>query len=123
MRNISGVLVLVLGGMFGGAFSVNAFANVDETAARGLAKQNGCFKCHNLTREDQAKKEKDGKPWGEVAEKYAGKADASDKLVVHVTSGNKMKFPDGHEEEHKIIKTKDMVQIKNLVDWILTLKP
>jgi cytochrome c len=44
-------------------------------------------------------------------------------LITHVTSGEKAKFPDGHEEEHKIVKTsppKDMAQIKNLVDWILS---
>ena len=102
--------------------STSAFA-VDETAARDLAKQNGCFKCHNITKADQAKKEKDGRPWGEVGEKYSGKAGAEDKLIHHITSGEKAKFPDGHEEEHKVIKTKDMAQIKNLVDWILTLRP
>jgi len=57
-----------------------------------------------------------------VAEKYKGKPEALDKLVIHVTSGEKAKFPDGHEEEHKIIKTspaKDTAQIKNLIQWIL----
>ena len=38
-----------------------------------------------------------------------------------ITTGEKAKFPDGHEEDHKIIKTKDMNEIKNLVNWILSL--
>ena len=48
--------------------------------------------------------------------------DAEAKLVTHLTTGEKAKFPDGHEEEHKIVKTsppKDNAQVKNLVQWIL----
>ena len=100
--------------------SADAFA-VDADAAITLAKQNGCLKCHNFTREQQEKKQKDGKPWFEVATKYKGKADAEAKLINHITSGEKAKFPDGHEEEHKIIKTTDVAQQKNLVNWILSL--
>ena len=91
---------------------------VDVDAAKQLAKQNNCFKCHAI------EKEKDGPAWKKVAEKYKGKADAEARLIKHVTSGEKAKFPDGHEEEHKIVKTsppKDVAQIKNLVDWILSL--
>ncbi len=91
---------------------------VDVDAAKQLAKQNNCFKCHAI------EKEKDGPAWKKVAEKYKGKPDAEAKLINHVTSGEKAKFPDGHEEEHKIVKTdppKDMAQIKNLVEWILSL--
>ena len=43
-------------------------------------------------------------------------------LASVVISGEKAKFPDGHEEEHKIVKTsppKDPEQVKNLVQWIL----
>ncbi|HUW51735.1 MAG TPA: class I cytochrome c [Sulfuricella sp.] len=102
------------------SFSADALA-VDADAAITLAKQNGCFKCHNYTKEQQAKKQKDGKPWFEVAAKYKGKADAEAKLIHHITSGEKAKFPDGHEEEHKIIKTTDVDKQKNLVEWILSL--
>jgi cytochrome c len=56
-----------------------------------------------------------------VAEKYRGKAEAEAKLIHHITSGEMAKFPDGHEENHKIINTKDAAQIKNIVDWILAL--
>jgi cytochrome c len=89
---------------------------VDADAAQSLARQNNCLKCHGID------KDKDGPSYKKVAEKYKGKADAEAKLANHITSGEKAKFPDGHEEEHKVVKTsppKDMAQIKNLVQWIL----
>jgi cytochrome c len=98
------------------SLSSSAYAAVDEDAAKALAKQNNCFKCHSVD------KEKDGPAYKKVAEKFRGKANAEARLVEHITSGEKAKFPDGHEEEHKIVKTsppKDMDQIKNLVQWIL----
>ena len=94
----------------------SAHAAVDADAAKGLAKQNNCFKCHAVD------KDKDGPSYKKVAEKYKGKANAEARLIQHITSGEKAKFPDGHEEEHKIVKTspaKDEAQIKNLVQWIL----
>ena len=97
------------------AFSVNASAAVDVEAAKALARQNNCFKCHGVD------KEKDGPSYKKVAEKYRGKDGAEEKLIHHITSGEKAKFPDGHEEDHKVIKTKDAGEIKNLVGWILSL--
>ena len=98
------------------AFSSVANAAPDAEAAKALAKQNNCFKCHAID------KDKDGPSYHSVAEKYKGKPNAEAKLVNHLTSGEKAKFPDGHEEEHKVVKTsppKDMDQVKNLVQWIL----
>lgn len=91
---------------------------VDVEAAKALARQNKCLNCHSVD------KDKDGPAYNKVAEKYRGKANAETRLIEHITSGEKAKFPDGHEEEHKIVKTsppKDMAQIKNLVQWILSL--
>ena len=91
-------------------------AAVDATAATALARQNNCLKCHAVD------KDRDGPAFKKVAEKYKGKANAEARLIEHITSGEKAKFADGHEEEHKIVKTspaKDMAQIKNLVQWIL----
>jgi cytochrome c len=100
------------------ALSVTVTAQaVDAEAAKALAKQNNCLKCHAID------KEKEGPTFKKVAEKYKGKADAQAKLVNHLTSGEKAKFPDGHEEEHKIVKTnppKDVEQVKNLADWVLS---
>ena len=122
MGQIRGALVLMLSGILASAVSVNAYAAVDADAAITLAKQNACLKCHNYTKEQQAAKPKDGKPWYEVAAKYKGKADAEATLLTHINTGPKTKFPDGHEEEHKIIKTKDETQQKNLVNWVLSLQ-
>ena len=98
------------------AFSINASAAVDVDAAKEVARANNCFKCHGVD------KEKDGPSYKKVAEKYRGKPDAEAKLIHHVTSGEKAKFPDGHEEDHKNIQGKASPEsIKNLVDWILSL--
>jgi cytochrome c len=95
------------------SFSMPAIAAVDVAKAESLARQNSCFKCHGVD------KKKDGPSYKEVAAKFKGKADAEQRLITHITTGEKAKFPDGHEEEHKIIKTKDMAEIKNLIQWIL----
>ena len=95
--------------------AASAYAAVDAAAAETMVRQNGCFKCHSIT------KKKDGPAYHDVAEKYRGKSEAEARLITHITSGEKAKFPDGHEEEHKIIKTKDMAEIKNVVNWILSL--
>lgn len=96
--------------------AVNASAAVDVDAAKALARENNCFKCHGVD------KEKDGPSYKKVAEKYRGNPGAEAKLIHHVTSGEKAKFPDGHEEEHKNIQGKASPEaIKNLVDWILSL--
>lgn len=86
---------------------------IDAAAAEAMVRQNGCFKCHSI------EKKKDGPPYKEVAAKYKGKAGAEERLITHITTGEKAKFPDGHEEDHKIIKTKDMNEVKNVVQWIL----
>lgn len=90
----------------------SAFA-LDADAAQALARQNNCFKCHSVD------KKKDGPSFKESAAKFKGKADAADRIAKHLTSGEKAKFPDGHEEEHKIIKAKDPADVKNLAEWIL----
>ena len=92
-------------------------ADIDAGKAMALARQNNCLRCHSVD------KERDGPAYKKVAEKYKGKAGAEARLIEHITSGEKAKFPDGHEEEHKIVKTtpaKDMAQIKNLIQWILS---
>jgi cytochrome c len=96
------------------SFAPTAQAAPDVAAAEALARQNNCFKCHGVD------KKKDGPSFRETAAKFKGKADAEAKLVHHLTSGEKAKFPDGHEEEHKVIKANE-ADTKNLVNWILSL--
>ena len=111
-RNSGWAFVVMVGLVF---ISSASFA-IDEEAAKGLARQNKCLSCHSID------KDNDGPAYKKVAEKYKGKPNAEARLIEHITTGEKAKFPDGHEEAHKIVKTspaKDMAQIKNLVQWIL----
>lgn len=109
-------LVSVVATVFGLSLSASAFA-VDADAALSLARQNGCLKCHSVD------KHKDGPAYRDVAAKYKDKdhAETVKKLIFHITSGEKAKFPDGHEEEHKIIKVKDIEKQTNLIEWVLSL--
>lgn len=103
----------VLVAFSGMAYSASANAANEETA-KVLARQSGCFKCHSAT------KEKDGPSFHDTAVKYKGKPEAVERLTIHITTGEKAKFPDGHEEDHPIVKSKDKAQIKNLIEWILS---
>jgi cytochrome c len=106
-------IVLAVAGV---SLSATAHA-VDADAALSLARQNGCLKCHSVD------KHKDGPAYRDIAAKYKDKdhAETVKKIVNHMTSGEKAKFADGHEEEHKVIKTKDVAQQTNLAEWILSL--
>jgi cytochrome c len=90
----------------------------DEEAAIALAKANRCLTCHAVDKD----KDDGGPAYKKVAAKYKDKPDAEETLIKHLTTGPMVKFADGHEEEHKMIKTKpskDLEQIKNLLQWIL----
>ncbi len=87
---------------------------LDAEAAQTLANQNGCLKCHASDRDKEAPSYKS------VAAKYKGKNDAETRLLQHINSSPKVRFEDGHEEEHKVIKTRDETQQLNLVRWILS---
>ena len=68
---------------------------------------------------------REGQGWSSSARctaKYKGDPQAQQRLIFHVTSGEKVKFSDGHQEEHKKVKTSDPNETKNLVDWILSLE-
>jgi len=91
-----------------------AHAAVDADAAQAILKKSDCFKCHAVD------KKKDGPPYKDVAKKYKGKADAEDKLTKHITTSPMVEI-DGKKEEHKSIKTKDAAEVKNVVQWILSL--
>ena len=104
---VVGVLLAALG------MPAPSFA-VDAAAAQALARQQNCLKCHAID------KKKDGPSFKETAAKYKGKSDAEQRLITHITTGEKAKFADGHEEEHKVIKANE-ADTRNLVQWILSL--
>jgi cytochrome c len=103
--------LLLVSGLMAASF---AHAAVDADAAQALLKKSDCFKCHAID------KKKDGPPYKEVAKKYKGKADAEDKLTKHITLSPMVEI-DGKKEEHKSIKSKDAAEVKNVVQWILSL--
>lgn len=87
----------------------------DAEAAEKLVEDNKCSKCHTVDRK------KDGPAFRDIAAKYRDETDAEGKLTHHVTAGEMVKFPDGHQERHKKVKTGSAAETKNLVSWILAL--
>jgi len=98
---------------FAVVFSVSAANAFDERDAKGLAKENDCFKCHSVS------KEKDAPPYKKIAEKYRNNPDAEAILTKHLTTTPMVKV-DGKEEKHEAIKG-EPDEIQNLVQWILSL--
>ena len=90
-----------------------AAENVDEDAARSLAKKSGCLKCHAID------KKKDAPSYKEIAAKYKGKPDAEDKLYKHATTNPEVEV-DGKKEKHDSPKSKDEKEVRNLIRWILS---
>jgi cytochrome c len=96
-------------------YCLSAHAEVDADAAKALAKQNNCFRCHGVD------KDKDGPAFTKSAAKFKADPKAAEKLLHHLTSGETAKFPDGHEEAHTILKVDDAKEMNNLIAWILSL--
>lgn len=111
----SSVRMFTLAGAVATIFASSAWA-VDAEAAKDLAQENDCFKCHAL---DKTKK---APSYKKIAAKYKGKeAEGRKNMLKNITTGPKVKLEDGTEEEHKIIDTKDQKAIDNLISWILSL--
>ena len=107
------LITLSVLGVAAAAFSGMSSAAVDAAAAMALAKKSDCLKCHAV---DKTKK---APSYQKIAAKWKGKPDAEAKLIDNITKAPKVKLEDGTEEEHKVVSTKDMGEIKNLVGWIL----
>jgi cytochrome c len=120
MKKITGIFAtLAAAGIALAGYSTGALA-LDVEAAKDLAEQNNCKQCHGI------KKDKDGPSFLKTADKYRGKANAEEEVIKHLTSGKKVKLADGSQEDHKIVKTmppKDMAQIKNLAQYVLSVQP
>lgn len=89
-------------------------AAVDAAAADKLVRKSKCLTCHAVD------KKKDGPSFKETAAEYKGKPEAMEKLTKHVTVPSKVKV-EGKEEEHETLKTDDPAEVKNVVEWILSL--
>ncbi len=118
MKRFAGLLTTAAFSLTAAGFSSSALA-LDVEAAKDLAEQNNCKQCHSL------RKDKDGPSFLKTAEKYAGKANAVDEVVKHITSGKDVKLADGSTEKHKVAKTmpaNDAAQLKNLAEYILSIQ-
>jgi cytochrome c len=89
-------------------------AAVDASGAQEVMKSNKCSTCH------APDKSKAGPSLKNIAAKYKGKANGEDMVIKAITTGPKVKLEDGTQEEHRIIKTKDVAQLKNVAQWILS---
>lgn len=106
-------ILMAVSMLFAMAGPMSAYAAVDADDAQALMKKEKCTKCH------AADKDRSGPSLKKIAAKYKGKADGEEKVIKNITTGPKVKLDDGSEEEHKILKTKDDAQLKNLAQWIL----
>lgn len=107
------ISLLLTGSLFLAFAAFNpAHAEVDVKQAEGLMKANKCSSCHHAT------KTKSGPSLKDMAAEFKGKADAEQLVIDAITKGPMVEI-DGEKEEHKIIKTTDPVELKNLAQWIL----
>lgn len=93
-----------------------ALAAIDGSTAESLARREGCLKCHGID------KDKEGPSFKKLSARYKDKerAEAEGLLLDHLKSGKTVKFSDGEEEDHRIIRSKDEEAVMNLVRWILS---
>lgn len=110
IRLFAAALTMAVSALFAAGTAVAA---PDADAAQALMKKSGCTKCHAI------EKSKKGPSYQKVAAKWKGKPEAEAKLIDNITKAPKVKLDDGTEEEHKIVDSKDMKEIKNLIAWIL----
>ena len=92
---------------------------VDADAAIHLARRNGCFRCHAIDRV------KTGPAFKSVADGYRNSyEDGLKREDSHLTAGD-MFVLNGNVDVHRVLRTdppNDPAQLKNLIDWILSLK-
>ena len=91
----------------------SAHAALDNAAAEAMMKKDGCAACHAVD------KKIIGPSYQEVAAKYKGDAGAAAKLIKKVKEGGSGVW--GQVPMPPNAATSD-ADIKNLVDWILSLK-
>jgi cytochrome c len=106
---------IVIAALFSSAILVagGAYAALDMAGAEALMKKDGCAACHAVD------KKIIGPSYQEVAAKYKGDKDAPAKLAKKVKEGGSGVWGAVPMPPNATAPDAD---IKNLVDWILTLK-
>ena len=105
LASILAVVALVAGS--------GAQAAIDSATAEALMKKDGCAACHAVDKKIL------GPSYQEVAAKYKGDAGAAAKLIKKVKEGGSGVWGPVPMPPNATASDAD---IKNLVDWILTLK-
>ena len=90
-----------------------AHAVLDNAAAEALMKKDGCVACHEVD------KKLVGPPFHDIAAKYRGDKDAAAKLRDKVKKGGAHVWGEAAMPPNVLATDAD---IKELVDWILSLK-
>jgi cytochrome c len=91
----------------------SAHAALDNAAAEALMKKDGCIACHAVD------KKVIGPSYQEVAAKYRGDKDAAAKLAKKVKDGGSGVWGQVPMPPNPAVPDAD---IKNLVEWVLSLK-
>jgi cytochrome c len=97
----------------GMSFAGGAHAVLDNAAAEALMKKDGCVACHEVD------KKLIGPPFQDIAAKYRGDKDAAAKLRDKVKKGGVHVWGEAAMPPNVLATDAD---IKELVDWILSLK-
>jgi cytochrome c len=102
-------IVLAMGLLVAGG----AHAVLDNAAAEAMMKKDGCAACHEVD------KKLIGPAFKDVAAKYKGDKDAAAKLRDKVKKGGTHVWGEAAMPPNVLVSDAD---IKELVDWILTLQ-
>lgn len=86
---------------------------VDEAVALDIAKKNGCLACHGMDTKMV------GPSWRDVGKKYAGDAEAENRLVAKVKKGGKGVWGQVPMPPNVTVKDAD---VRTLVKFALTLQ-
>ena len=99
--------------VFGISVAGDARAALDNAAAEAMMKKDGCAACHEID------KKIIGPAFRDVAAKYKGDKDAAARLRDKVKKGGTHVWGEAAMPPNVLASDAD---IKDLVDWILTLK-
>lgn len=85
----------------------------DEVAMLALAEKSRCLNCHEVRETIR------GPAWIDVAERYRGRADAREMLVLKVRNGGSGAWGDDYMSPNRRVAEED---VRTLVEWILKLE-
>lgn len=105
LKNLSAVFLL------GSALIFSSLAQCQETTGHDLMTKSDCMTCHKLDMKLV------GPSFQEIAAKYKGQAEATDKLVEKVIAGGTGNWGQIPMTPHPALAKED---VKKMVEWILS---